>query len=343
MRIDAEVLFKKAKEQLKYPFSLNINPFMDPLAKETIIWLQKNGLLVNNNDYQKILSFCPWVLSSYACPSISYDLLSLITNWFSWIFLSDDEFSEKPIARDPLQISILFKDYRDTLFLKETERQNKFISPLRDIMVCISNFTDEKWLGQFRDNMDNYFEACLRESFYRASMEVPNVLEYCKLKVLSSAMLPIMDIVELSLSEKLSENFKNSINFEEIRYIVSNICAWANDIYSFPKKIKNGEPCNLLTSLMTHESLNFNKALDKAVMMHNIEIEKFLLLEKEISCLVSYDGNEKKKIQSWFEGLKSCMVGIWCWTLESGKYQLPLNDRINLVFFEDSSNERVPS
>lgn len=343
MRIDAEGLFKKAKEQLRYPFSLNINPFMDPLAKETISWLQKNDLLSNNNEYQKIISLCPWVISSYSYPNISYDSLRLFTDWFSWIFLADNEFYDKSIVRDPVQISIIFNDYRNALFLKEMEKQNRFISSLQDIILRFVHFTSANWIEGFRSNMDNYFESRLRESFYRASMEVPKILDYCKLRILSSGMLPILDMVELSLGEKLSENFKNTNLFYDIRCIVSNICIWANDIYLFPKKIKSGDPCNLLTSIMTHEGINIDQALDKAIMMHNIEIEKFISLEKETFYLLEHNDDEKKEIQAWFDGLKSCMVGIWCWTLESGRYQLDLNDMTNLVFFEDSSNERVPS
>ena len=343
MRFDADALFKKAKDQLKYPFSLNINPFMDPLAKESLLWLQKNYLLNSSNKYQKILFYCPWVLSSYTFPNVSFEFLSLVTNWFSWVFLSNDEFIEKSITKDPLQISIFLKEYRETIYLKKIETTNMLIPSLMDIMHSFSNIADEKWLTNFQINLDNYFEACLQESFYRVSMDVPSVIDYCKIKILSSGMLPIIDMIELSINNILPVHFKISNIYSNIINTVSNICAWANDIYSFPIKIKNGDPCNLLTSIMTHESLTINEALDKAIMMHNFEIEKFISQEKEIFNLSDYNEDEKKIIQIWFDGLKSSMIGIWCWTLESGKHQFTLNDNTNLVFFEDSSNDRLPS
>lgn len=282
----------------------------------------------------------PWLASSYAFPNVSYHLLSILTDLFSWTFLSDDEFDEKSLGKDPVQTSIVLNEYTNVLYFKPTSLQNKLISPLKNIMERLIETANIKWLNQFRSNMENYFEGCLRESFYRASLEVPSFYEYCKLRLLSSGMSPVLDMIELGLEDKLSENFKSSKAFSDARNIATYVCAWANDIYSFPKEFKNSEPCNLITSIMTHENVAFDTAFEKSVNLHNKEIENFITLEKET---LLNNRDENKIVKAWFDALKSCMTGFWFWTLETERYQVDLNDATNRVFFEVSSNSRVPS
>jgi hypothetical protein len=213
--------------------------------------------------------------------------------------------------------------------------------PLNDIisrLICISS---ESWISQFRKNMDHYFDAILREEFFRVSMEVPKFLDCFKLKIMSSGIYIILDMIELSLGFELSNSFKMSNKYSEIILSVAKICSLLRDIYYFPKEIEYGEPCNLLTSMITYESLSFEDAFDKAIIIHNLEVKNFIQLENET--IKFYENNiEKSEIETWFEYLKYSMVGIWHWTLENNKNYFKLNEIKNRVFLDDSSNQIVP-
>ncbi|KAB8029095.1 terpene synthase family protein [Fluviispira multicolorata] len=342
MKINTESLIRNAKDKLYYPFPLSVNPFVEAAEKSTLNWLKEYNLVKNQDDFNKAVALRAWGVVAYSYPNASFELLSLISDWINWIFLADDEYDEQALGKDPIQTSKVLDAYFNIICLRETDYQNNITLALKNLMERLRKVTDKNWLAQYQKSMSQYFEGCLKESFYRAAKEVPNVVDYLKLRLLSVGMYSFFDMIELTLSSDLPQYFKISPEYFLFRDMASNICAWANDIYSFPKEFRHGEPCNLLTSLMSHEVISFDKAFDKTVELHNQEISHFIELEKRV-LLEVINESENQIVQEWINGLKNWMVGAWRWTLESGRYQVDLNDATNRVFFDDSSRESVPS
>ncbi|BBH52070.1 terpene synthase family protein [Fluviispira sanaruensis] len=342
MKVNTEKLIKNAREKLYYPFPHLINPFMESAKNPSIDWLKEYNLIENKVEYEKTVALRAWVVVSYAYPNASFEMLTLFSDWINWIFLADDEYDEQLLGQDPIKISKVLEAYFNIICFKEAEYNNKITIALKNLMARLKEKSNPRWLAQYQKSMEHYFEGCLKESFYRAAKEVPNLNDYLKLRLLSVGMYSFFDMIELTMSEELPQYFKISPEYFLFRDMASNVCGWANDIYSFPKEFRHGEPCNLLTALMSHEMIPFEKAFEKTVDLHNQEVNHFIELEKKVIAEI-IDEKEIQIVQEWIDGLKNWMVGAWCWTLESGRYQVDLNDATNRVFFEDSSSERVPS
>ncbi len=314
MKTKSSFLFKKIDENIKIPFPFNINLFMDILSKDNLEWIENIKFNDDKKTNQKLISFCPWVLSSYIFPNCSFNYLKSFSKFSSFYII----FTEKLKELDTdFQIEILniLNEISSNSYEENSlfEKFNEFIKDLKKVSSL-------NWFQNFKFNMKNYIHILKKENLNNLENDcISN-------KTLISSFDPFIDFVELLLDNDLSESLKNSDIYYKMRASINKINLLINKVfYLFKNEINK---------------ININEDINCLIIFHNKEIEKIIEYEFELKKYVN--NLEIEIIQQWIRHLKSLIIGYWYWKNELNNNHTSSNDITNLVFSDDSSKRMEP-
>ncbi len=86
---------------------------------------------------------------------------------------------------------------------------------------------------------------------------------------------------------------------------------------SLEKELAVGEVHNLVICLSHHHQIPVQEALNRTLDMHNLELEKYLKLEKK---LFEQGDTFKKEYEKYTYGLRAVIRGNLDWSIESDRY-----------------------
>ncbi len=148
--------------------------------------------------------------------------------------------------------------------------------------------------------------------------QVPHLEDYLVNRKYSGGILLVFDLIEAVEGIYLPTEVRNTY----IRSLVSmanNIGLWTNDMLSLQRELALGDVHNLVVVLQHHHQIPIQEALDRAMEMHDLEVKKYLELEKRLYEQKKPYENELKKINDWSS---ICLRGNLDWSMMTGRYQI---------------------
>ncbi|MCP4108540.1 MAG: hypothetical protein GY749_23830 [Desulfobacteraceae bacterium] len=316
------MLLKQRASKLSYPFALRKNPHAQEVCASTTRWVQEQRIVESSN-LQRFLDMRSWDVVSYAYPDITISELTTVADWISWVMLADDQYDERPLGRNPKAINNVLNRYHSLMVAVSAKAEDlphdditTFEAALIDVVTRIFCNTTMEWRTRFIENGVRFFSGCLQEAEFRSNRSSPSLTEYMELRLLSVGMYQLFDMLELYLSDALETYLIQSEEYQKIRNAAAYVCAWANDIYSYPKESTHKDPCNLICVLTAKEGFSFESALNEAIELHDSELQRFFDLESII-----LKTNTMPTTQAWLCGLKNWMVGALIWHREAERYR----------------------
>lgn len=306
--------------ELYCPFPSTINPYTASVEQRTLAWADQQGLLTDPHTRKRLERAQIGGLIARTHPEGAGDVLQLLTDWYTWLFLQDDECDETELGRDPVALAELHNRF---LAVLKGERLRKTDRPLtralHDIRARLGNRVHSHWMERFLRSVQATFDACVWEAENRASGTVPSVEEYLAKRPYTGGLNTLVDMVEVTDHLNLPFSVYDHPYMQALtRHAVNAIC-FANDVLSVQKELEQNDVHNLVVILHHHE-LSFQEAINRVAALHNAEVRAFIAREQTTP---SFSARNDLGIQKYITILKAWMRGNLDWSAMTGRYHLP--------------------
>lgn len=323
---------------LNYPFAPERHSSAELVDVQMTEWLSQHNLLDNKKLAFAIRHgrFGDFAAREY--PSATDYGLQLITYVFGWIFTFDDfiadcgflgkhpgelcriqlwlrETMDAPRAFDRKHFEILF-------FSNYSSDQATFLKKLgnatADLWGRLEDFCSATQYMRCVEAASYYFLGLVWEARWHEANKPPTPNEYLSGRKFTTACpfgLALQDVA--ARYEVPSEEYQ-STEVRKLIAITSGLVGHCNDIFSFPKE--RDEPhtlsLNYPATLIFHQGLDAQEAINLAADLHNQLMEEYLHLERICSQHASM------QCLRFLDAMRSKMRGHYDWALNSPRYAL---------------------
>jgi 5-epi-alpha-selinene synthase len=280
-------------------------------------WVRRMGLVPSERAASKhaAIRCASFGASTYAHAPTA--VATLGTNLISWLYLWDDRFGEGAAGETQAELRERFAAFEAIARTGHLPAQpSAFHLALVDLVTRGTALGGAAWRERFATSLSFYMEGCAQELPFRRTGRVPTFAQYRAIKLRSVGAAPVYDLVELALGRPLAHHEARNGWITEARRMAAFLCAWVNDIYSFPKEARDGDPLNLVAVLMRARGVDVDAALDAAIELYARDLVRFdALLARARAHGVS------ASTQAILTGLEDWVHGNRAWTGSCGRYQ----------------------
>ena len=303
----------------------NVQPHaaLTRVSKRNVEWARRLGLVSDDLAAQRLAAIRCGSFAAHTYPTADEELVQLGADLISWLYLFDDLYGEGRPGDDVETLRERFSIFEATLrggMLPEPPCPfHRALLDLRArVLACLNDGandgSDDTWIDRFADAMAAYFHGCELEHPHRVAGVPPEPNEYRRVRSLSIGASPVFALIELQTG-RLSREERESPQLRELCKTGALLCAWVNDIYSYPKERVEGEPMNLVATLAHHYSLVPDEALGAAVQVFRTDAAMFEAL---------HDALEYRPVSAtvrdYARGVRRWVRGNAAWTGLCGRY-----------------------
>ncbi len=159
--------------------------------------------------------------------------------------------------------------------------EDRYLFGWNDWWTRVKDVTHPEWQKRFIDDTEKYLEAQIWEVNNRNNNQVPRVEDYIMNRQHTGGVFPCFDLIEAVDRIYLPPEARNRIVIE-LTKAANNLIVWSNDMMSLQKEVVVGEVHNLIVVLQHQRQISLQAALDQAAEMHEVEVEKYLNLERKL-------------------------------------------------------------
>jgi len=287
----------------------------ESLSDHLMQWALHWGIVTDDDAARAAAGIRVDGFASYCCHEQPPEVRELIGRLVLWLFLFDDEVGEAPTTRDAAEHSRTLATYLEVARTGEPSPQGSpFQHALRSIRsraIELGACTD--WVERFPIALQRFFSGCQDEAAVNRAARTPGVAEYRELRARSVGMYTVFAMLELGPGGQLSPTEARSPDLFLAQTKTAQLCAWINDLYSYPKEVCEGRSVNLLMTLA--KGSTFREALASAVQLYNDDLAAF---EAHCSRLTAVLGSPA--VAAHVRALTSMIHGNRLWTRRCGRY-----------------------
>jgi hypothetical protein len=295
------------------------HPASARVSAANVRWAERFELVTDDIARKKFAAIRCGSCAAHTFPGAHEAVVSIGADLIAWLFLFDDRYGEGSAADTVAAMRTRFATYQDAArtghLPPETTPFHHALVDLRD--RCRSLATDDDgWCQQFSQSLGGYFDGCLREQPFRRSAERLDLAEYRRVRALSIGLFPVFDVIQLEQIEGpiLSASDFAHPTVDRLRTSAALLCAWVNDVYSFQKEKKDGDPLNLVSVLAREYGLSVEEAMGAAAEVFNTDLALF---EEDMASIEDVGDS----LRHYLQGLDDWVHGNLAWTGLCGRYK----------------------
>lgn len=259
------------------------------------------------------------------------EVLQAIADYSAWFFVWDDRHDRHVVHQRAGEWRRL--RYRLHAALDAPRHHLHHPDPLvagfADSVLRLYGFLPRTWNQRFARHFHAVIEAYDREFRNRTEGYVPGVEEYLALRRHTFAHWIWTDLLESSAGCELPDAVRKNPAYRRAALLSQEFAAWYNDLCSLPKEIAGDEVHNLGISLITHEGLTLEEAVDEVRRRVEECIEEFIVAEREAIRLADEidDGTVSGKelsaaVRACVGNMRDWFSSVYWFHHESGRYMV---------------------
>ena len=301
------------------PFPSAINQHCEAAYQHTFEWVRSFNLL-EELAFQKLFAANFHILIARAYPNVSLKALEILTDFMYWGTLLDDVF-EKTSTSKQLEIleleQVRLLDILKGAELTEADMPAAFA--WRDIVQRLHQLpcVTLEWMLYFEKHMEDYYQAVRWEALNNSQGIMPDIATYIEIRQLVFGIYPFLDMILIADCIPLPPEAIERPVVKRMVLAAINAMAWANDIFSFKREIKEGMLQNLVVVLQHKYQIPLEKALKHAIELHDAQVQNFIDLSVQ---LPSFGAEIDSNLQRYVLALRFWMRGHVDWMIESPRY-----------------------
>ncbi|MFE0729243.1 epi-isozizaene synthase [Streptomyces antibioticus] len=312
-------------------FPRQLHPYWPQLQEKTRSWLLEKRLMPADKVAEYADGLCYTDLMAGYYLGAPDEVLQAIADYSAWFFVWDDRHDRdvvhgrtKAWRRLRFRLHAALDAPADHL-----HDRDPLVAGLADSAGRLFSFLPDTWNARFTRHFHTVIDAYDREFRNRLEGRIPGVEEYLALRRLTFAHWIWTDLLELSAECELPDPVRKHPAYRRAALLSQEFAAWYNDLCSLPKEIAGDEVHNLGISLITHEGLNLEEAVDDVRRRVEECISEFLVVEQDVLRLADRldDGTVRGKqlgaaVRACLTNMRNWFSSVYWFHHESGRYMV---------------------
>ncbi|MFF9839704.1 germacradienol/geosmin synthase [Streptomyces sp. NPDC013740] len=314
------------------PYPARLNPHLEAARVHTRGWAREMGMLEGSGVWEEadLESHDYALLCSYTHPDCDADALSLVTDWYTWVFFFDDHFLETFKRTQDRRGGKAYLD-RLPLFMPADpaagmpEPVNPVEAGLADLWLRTVPSMSEAWRVRFAEATEHLLYESLWELDNINEGRIANPVEYIEMRRKVGGAPWSAGLVEYAAGAEVPEEVAYSRPLRVLRDAFSDAVHLRNDLFSYQREVEDeGENSNgvlVLEKFLGCTTQEAAEAVNDLLTSRLHQFENTALTEVPALCLEQGLGPEQAAaIAAYTKGLQDWQSGGHEWHLRSSRY-----------------------
>lgn len=314
------------------PYPARLNPHVEEARQHTKTWARAIGMLEGSGIWEEkdLDSHDYALLCAYTHPDCSAEALSLVTDWYVWVFFFDDHFLEL-FKRTPDREG--GKRYLDRLpaFMPmergapTPEPENPVEAGLADLWARTVPGMSDAWRLRFAESTKNLLNESLWELANINEGRIANPVEYIEMRRKVGGAPWSAGLVEYAAGAEVPEAVAGERALRVLRDAFSDGVHLRNDLFSYQREVEDeGENSNGVLVLERFLDCSTQEAADAVNDLLTSRLQQFentALTELGPLCAEKgLDPGQTAAVLAYVKGLQDWQSGGHEWHMRSSRY-----------------------
>ncbi|MGW4235021.1 terpene synthase family protein [Streptomyces sp. NPDC004980] len=314
------------------PYPARLNPHLEVARSHTREWARGMGMLEGSGIWEeKDLEAHDYaLLCAYTHPDCSAEVLSLVTDWYVWVFFFDDHFLEL-FKRTPDRAG--GKRYLDRLpaFMPmergaaTPEPTNPVEAGLADLWARTVPGMSDAWRARFAESTENLLNESLWELSNINEGRIANPVEYIEMRRKVGGAPWSAGLVEFAADAEVPASLADARALRVLRDAFSDGVHLRNDLFSYQREVEDeGENSNGVLVLETFLRCSTQEAAEAVNDLLTSRLQQFENTAlTELGPLCAEKGltpDETLSVLAYVKGLQDWQSGGHEWHMRSSRY-----------------------
>ncbi|MFF0288643.1 germacradienol/geosmin synthase [Streptomyces sp. NPDC005262] len=314
------------------PYPARLNPHVEEARQHTKSWARSIGMVEGSGIWEEkdLDSHDYALLCAYTHPDCSAEALSLVTDWYVWVFFFDDHFLEL-FKRTPDREG--GKKYLDRLpaFMpmergaRTPEPTNPVEAGLTDLWARTVPSMSDAWRARFAEATENLLHESLWELANINEGRIANPVEYIEMRRKVGGAPWSAGLVEYAAGAEVPDSVADERALRVLRDAFSDGVHLRNDLFSYQREVEDeGENSNgvlVLERFLNCSTQEAAEAVNDLLTSRLQQFENTALTELGPLCAEKgLDPTEAAAVLAYAKGLQDWQSGGHEWHMRSSRY-----------------------
>ncbi|WP_176741468.1 epi-isozizaene synthase [Streptomyces sp. LUP30] len=312
-------------------FLRQLHPYWPQLQEKTRSWLLEKRLMPADKVAEYADGLCYTDLMAGYYLGAPDEVMQAIADYSAWFFVWDDRHDRDVVhgrASSWRRLRFRLHAALDSP-AAHLRHPDPLVAGLADAVARLYSFLPDTWNARFARHFHTVIEAYDREFHNRVAGRIPGVEEYLALRRLTFAHWIWTDLLEPSAGCELPPSVRKHPAYRRAALLSQEFAAWYNDLCSLPKELAGDEVHNLGISLITHEGMTLEEAVEELRRRVDECISEFLVVEKDVLRLADRleDGTVRGRelgtaVRACLGNMRNWFSSVYWFHHESGRYMV---------------------
>ncbi|MEU0148138.1 terpene synthase family protein [Streptomyces sp. NPDC006288] len=314
------------------PYPARLNPHLEAARSHTREWARGMGMLEGSGIWEEkdLESHDYALLCAYTHPDCSAEALSLVTDWYVWVFFFDDHFLEL-FKRTPDREG--GKRYLDRLpaFMpmdrgaSTPDPTNPVEAGLADLWARTVPSMSDAWRARFAESTENLLNESLWELANINEGRVANPVEYIEMRRKVGGAPWSAGLVEYAAGAEVPASVAGARALRVLSDAFSDGVHLRNDLFSYQREVEDeGENSNgvlVLEKFLRCSTQEAAEAVNDLLTSRLQQFENTVLTELAPLCAEKgLTPDETVAVLAYVKGLQDWQSGGHEWHMRSSRY-----------------------
>lgn len=314
------------------PHPARLNPHVESARAHTRQWARRMGMLEGSGVWEEedLESHDYALLCAYTHPDCSADALSLVTDWYVWVFFFDDHFLETFKRSQDRAGGKRYLDRLPSFMPRDLasglpEPTNPVEAGLADLWARTVPHMSLDWRDRFAENTEHLLNESLWELSNINAGRVPNPVEYIEMRRKVGGAPWSAGLVEYAAGAEVPASVARSRPLRVLRDAFSDGVHLRNDLFSYQRETQEeGELSNGVLVLETFLDCGTQQAADSVNDLLTSRLHQFenTTVTELPPLFAEYglDPAECAAVLAYVKGLQDWQSGGHEWHMRSSRY-----------------------
>ncbi|MFI0906644.1 family 2 encapsulin nanocompartment cargo protein terpene cyclase [Streptomyces sioyaensis] len=314
------------------PYPARLNPHLEAARTHSRTWARRMGMLEGSGIWAEpdLDAHDYALLCSYTHPDCDADTLSLVTDWYVWVFFFDDHFLEKFKRTLDREGGKAYLDRLPAFMPMDLaapvpEPVNPVEAGLADLWARTVPHMSMDWRRRFAESTEHLLNESLWELSNIDIHRVPNPVEYIEMRRKVGGAPWSAGLVEYATGAEVPAAVAGSRPLRVLRDTFSDGVHLRNDLFSYQRETEDeGELSNGVLVLETFLQCTTQEAADSVNDLITSRLQQFEnTVVGELPVLFAEKGLDPKScadVLAYAKGLQDWQSGGHEWHMRSSRY-----------------------
>ncbi|WBP88009.1 terpene synthase family protein [Kitasatospora cathayae] len=314
------------------PHPARLNPHLDEARAHSSGWAREMGMLEGSGIWEQadLDAHDYGLLCAYTHPDASAEALSLVTDWYVWVFFFDDHFldmykrtNDRKAGKAHLDRLPLFMPADPATPVPEPE--NPVEAGLADLWRRTVPVMGEDWRIRFAQSTRNLLNESLWELANIDAGRIANPVEYIEMRRKVGGAPWSAQLVEFAAGAEVPKEVSGSRALRVLMDAFSDGVHLRNDIFSYQREVEDeGELSNGILVLERFLECSTQQAAEAVNDLLTSRLQQFEnTVFTELPVLFAETGLDpagRARVMAYVKGLQDWQSGGHEWHMRSSRY-----------------------